>query len=374
MGGRFHVVSADDHVQEPPDLWTSRVSKRYGDHVPRVVAQADGSERWVFDNKVRLDRRLAATGALSSERHKEPQRWSDVPREAFDPSARLKAMDRDSVDVEVLYPSAAGVGGEYLAALADPNLVVAAAQAYNDWLLDTWQGDRFVPQCILPVSSVQAAKQELERAVGAGHRGAVMPAFPFRIRPDLPHISDPAWDPLWDAAQHLGVPICWHSGADHDFLLEVYPEYSSPVAQAYESVRSPVSAAIGLGAFLLGGVPERFPNLKVVFGGSALDWVVFQIENCDHEWNTSMLAKEGVPKPSELFRRQCYVTTWFERAGFNQLGDIGVDNILWQSEFPMGTSTYPRSAEFIKRNLAGLTEVERRKITHANATQLYRLD
>ncbi len=130
MALRFRVISADDHVLETPDLWTKRLPKaRFGDKIPQVVKQADGAERWVVDGKVRQARALTPTGALSTDRFKEPQQWSGVPKEAYDPVARAKALDKDQVDAEVLYPSAAGLSGEAFCAIENNELELACVQA-----------------------------------------------------------------------------------------------------------------------------------------------------------------------------------------------------------------------------------------------------
>src|SRR5215471_10966248 len=109
---RFGVISADDHVVELPDLWTRCTSQaKWGDRIPHVATQADGTERWLMDGQVRASTSLAPTGALSKDRGLEPQIWKEVPKSAYDPPARLASMDSDSIDCSVLYPSAAGVSG-----------------------------------------------------------------------------------------------------------------------------------------------------------------------------------------------------------------------------------------------------------------------
>lgn len=368
------VISAADHVVEPPDLWTSRLPHaRWGDRIPRVVEQDDGVERWVIDGVVQADAPLARIGALLPRRFDEPRSWADVPAAAYSPADRLAAMDADGVGISVLYPGAAGYGGQALAAIPDPELEVACCRAYNDWLVETWGvSDRFVPQCVLPVSSVEASRSELERAAALGHRGAIMHPFPWHLRSDVPHVHDGAWDPLWDAAQGLGMPLCWESGAG--FMLDVYPGFGPAARSAYAAARRPISGAVAVASFVLGGIAERFPSLEVVFTSSSVDWIVFQLENSDWEWKQSQLNKEGIPLPTEVFHRQCYVTTWFEKAGLKQRDYIGVDRILWQVGFPQSSSTYPGTAAAIRENLGDLSGDERARITHGNAAKLYRLD
>ena len=376
MDLRFNVISADDHVQETPDLWTQRLSKeKWGDNIPHVAKQPDGSERWVINGEVQEQSALAATGALFESRHHQPTAWKDVPKASYDPQERLKAMDQDGIDIQVLYPTVCGVSGEVLGAIKDPALQEACVQAYNDWLLETW-GDgndgRFVPQCIVPLTSIEAATKEAERAVKKGHKGVIMSPVPWHVNPELPHIHLPEWDSLWAKVRDLGVPICWHSGSVARSIVEIYDKYTPARARAFDSVRQPLGITQLVGMFMLSGFGERLPDVKVVFGTTTLNWITFQLELCDHEWERSMLIKDGVlTKPSEVFHRQCYVTTWFDTAGLSNRAYIGLDNILWQSEFPRETSTFPRSAETIKKNFEGISEPDRGMILHGNAGRLY---
>ena len=373
----MQVISADDHVIEPPDLWTSRVPDRYGDRVPQIVQLDGGIERWTIDGRVSEEPRLAPTGALSENRFEEPQRWADVPKEAFDPAARLAAMDRDGVDVSVLYPAAAGIGGETLGVIADPELQIACVRAYNDWLLETWTAasPRFVPQCIVPVTSVEDARAEVERSLKNGHKGVVMAPFPWHINTDAPHLHEEDWDPLWRTVDEAGAPICFHSGTSQRNMLELYDRWDPATSRAFETVRRPVSSAMVVSSFVLSRIGERFPTLQVVFAAAGINWLCFQLELSDHEWGASKLVKEGMEiKPSELFNRQCHVTTWAEKAGMLQREFIGVDNIMWQSEFPMETSTWPESAAFIERICSDLPDEHREKVLAGNARRLYKLE
>jgi predicted TIM-barrel fold metal-dependent hydrolase len=186
MALRFGVISVDDHVVEPPDLWTQCMPQaKWGDRIPHVAAQADGTERWVIDGQVTASTSLAPTGALSDDRGLEPQVWSEVPNSAYEPHARLATMDSDGVDCSVLYPSAVGVSGEKISAIKDLELQIDCARIYNDWIIEVWAASspRFVPQAILPAGSIEAATVEAKRAVGRGHKGVIMPAQPSQINP-----------------------------------------------------------------------------------------------------------------------------------------------------------------------------------------------
>jgi uncharacterized protein len=375
---KFGVISVDDHVQEPPDLWTRCMSKaRWGDRIPQVVSQADGTERWVIDGQVRAGSSLAPTGALSRGRSSEPQSWNEVPAAAYDPQARLSTMDSDHIDYSVLYPTVAGAGGEVVGAIKDIELQIECARAYNDWLIDVWAANssRLIPQAILPVGSVDAAVAEARRAAGRGHRGVIIPAHPSQINSAAPHMYAKDWDPLWAALEELAIPVCFHSGSTPSVLFDISPTYDSKSAAAFDNVRLGAGSAAIINGMVLSGILYRFSKLQSVFPGSSIDYVPFGLEALDHQWERQLLAKnDGLKeRPSEIFHRQCYVTTWREKVGLRNRRYIGAERILWESEFPRATSTYPESASLIENNFRDVPREEREQILWRNAARLYKL-
>ena len=146
------IISIDDHVQETPDLWTSRISGRFGDRAPRLVSQG-GRDVWVVDGQELLGGRVCAAGGFLSDRTAHPDTWDTVPSAAYAPADRLKAMDAGGIDRSILFPTVGGFAGEAFGVLDDPDLELACVQAYNDWLIEEWAGasDRFVPQCMVPL-------------------------------------------------------------------------------------------------------------------------------------------------------------------------------------------------------------------------------
>jgi uncharacterized protein len=374
---KFGVISVDDHVQEPPDLWAKCMSiAKWGDRIPQVVRQADGAERWVIDGQVRAGRSLAPTGALARN-SPEPQTWNEVPEAAYKPQVRLRAMDSDHIDYSVLYPTVAGPGGEVIGAIKDIELQGECARVYNDWVIDVWAAAsaRFVPQAVLPVGSVDAAVAEARRAAGRGHKGVIVPAQPSQLNPAAPHMYAKAWDPLWAALQELAIPVCFHSGSTPSVLFEISPTYDPSSAAAFDNVRQGAGSAALINGMVLSGVLYRFPKLEVVFPGSSIDYVPFGLEALDHQWERQFLAKNDglTQRPSEVFHRQCYVATWREKVGLRNRRYIGANRILWESEFPRATSTYPESSTLIENNFRDVPKEERDQILWRNAARLYKL-
>jgi predicted TIM-barrel fold metal-dependent hydrolase len=371
---KYGLVSAADHVIEPPDLWRSRLGQ-WGDRIPHIEAQPDGSECWVVDGKTQPLTGSGSAGALMEDRTVEPRSWAQMPRAAWDARARLEAMDRDGVDYSVLYPSVVGVGGENLHRIEDADLELACVQAYNDWLVEEWGGAsaRLLPQCIVPLSSVDAAVAEARRAVGKGHRGVVLPSLPMQIR-SLPHINDAYWDPLWTACEELGVPLALPAGAPGPIQIAPDERLAPKVAEAFRAITRASSHIPVMVNLLLSRILLRHPQLRVVFAGSALGWVAYLLEFTDHQFREDRVDTEGYElTPSQMFRRQCYVTGWYDRTGVRTRHLIGVENIMWSTSFPMTTSSWPDTQAFIARGMEGVPQDERNRMLWGNASSLYRL-
>jgi predicted TIM-barrel fold metal-dependent hydrolase len=372
---KYGLISVDDHVQEPPELWIQRLSKsRWGERMPRLERTVHGTERWVVDGRVFLDGRPASAGALMADRNREPSRWEEVPPAAYLPAERLKAMDAAGTDYSVLYPTVAGLAGEAFGKLHDPELELACVQAYNDWLIEEWAAasERFIPQCIVPIWPIEATVAEIKRAVAKGHRGVIFPSLPMHLR-DVPHVSGPEYDPVWATCEDLNVPVCLHAGASPELQYQPLSTLKPALAEALDAVTRPVSSVFVISLYSFSRVLLRHPRLQVVLAESALSWGMLYMEWADHQFEHDGLAREGYElKPSEMFHRQCYLTSWFDAvAPFARY--VSADQILWSTNFPLATSTWPRTEEVIARCFQDLSAEAREKVLWKNAASLYRL-
>jgi predicted TIM-barrel fold metal-dependent hydrolase len=374
-------ISVDDHVQETPDLWTSRLSKsQFGDRIPHLET-VDGRDRWVVDGRELAGGRVARPGAFMSDRTQEPTRWGDVPPAAYVPAERLRAMDAAGVDYSVLYPTVAGMAGEGFSRLEDSELEQACVRAYNDWLVEEWgaASERFVPQAIIPLWPIDAMVAEIRRAVGLGHRGIVMPGVPMSFR-DVPHIGDPEWDPLWSVCEELDVPLGLHAGG----IASYVPYAPTPaIGDALEAVCRPVASSSVFSLFAMSRVLIRHPNLRLVFAESAVNWGMIHLEWIDHQFESDGVRHEkyvydGVEHagyemtPSEMFHRQCYLNGWFDRVG-PYLDFLGADRVLWSANLPHASSTYPNTQEAIEGSFEGVPSDIRDQVLWQNAASLYKL-
>jgi predicted TIM-barrel fold metal-dependent hydrolase len=376
MTTNYNFIGADEHVQEHPEVWTKRLSAaKWGERIPHVAKTATGSERWVIDgHEINLDG-VADCGAAMSERTINPQSWSEVPVSVFDPRERLKVMDAAGIDYAVLYPTVAGCGGQNFGRIGDSELELACVRAYNDWLLEEWcsVSPRFIPQCLTPLFPIEAAVKEVRRAVANGHRGVIYPAAPMELR-DLPHINDSVYDPLWAVCEELAVPICFHAGASTAIQIAPYEGYSPTLAAAFQAIARPASTVSVLVNLLISKILLRFPNLNVVLAESGVGWGAYLLEYTDFQATGDQLPQNGYDvMPSKMFKRQCYLVGWYDRESLRVRDYIGTENILWSSQFPLATSTWPDTKAAVARSFEDVAASDREKILFANAAKLYKI-
>lgn len=390
---KFGLIDADSHGNVCPETWTSRMSKaKWGNLIPHIeevndkdiIARANMPppfegpvERWMIYGQVAEPRGVANAPAVmdDAQRRYLYQRWSEVPKKVYDPIARLGAMDEDGIDAQILFPNSPVL---FLGFSVDGNaqFELECIQAHNDEFAD-WRrtSDRYVPLALIPyLSDIQVIVREVERSVGNGHRGIVMLAEPSQNMVGLRHFNDPFWHPLWEACQSLDVPVHWHASGGLKLNMPLWHRYTRYLGQAIAVAAGFSSQAQLLPNLLFSGILERYPKLKFVCAEAGLGWINYVLEGCDHEWERLHLWTSGLKtRPSELFRRQVYSTFWYESAGIELRHNFNLQNIMWESDYPHTTSTYPQSRQFVDRTLANVPQDERELLMFRNAQRLYHL-
>ena len=375
---KYRVISTDDHLQEGPDTWTSRMSKaKWGDKIPHVVRNDDGTDTWLINGEKNVGRMgIGAVNALMPDR-RAAVRFDEVPPKAYTPSLRIKAMDEDGVDVHSFFANVSGAAGS---TFSDPKhkeeeFRLECIQAYNDLQMEEYDQPypgRFITLAIVPMWSVDAAVAEAQRMAKLGAKGITF-AFPQQF--GYPHIGDKYWDRLWAFAQEANLPINFHIGSGGQMGITIPP---SEHIRWNDLGTRPIAANTQIMAVILfSGILERFPTLKIVSSESGIGWVPYLLELADHHWERVRLYKEGmVIKPSDYFHRQCYVNFWFEMNGLEEpnMKATGIDNIMWECDYPHPTSTYPTSQAYIERGLGKLSPELRQKFLVDNAVKVFNLD
>lgn len=365
-------ISTDDHAWEKPDTFTSRVPKQFSDDCPRLE-DVDGEDWWVYAGK--KVRKIGTGAAAMLPDRGAIKRFTDAPAAVYDAAARLETMDADGVAVEVLFPQASGFGGgPFVSTGGEPDLRLACIKAYNDYLIEEWANvsGRFVAQCLLPLWDVDLAVAEVRRAHDLGHKGVVWSAAPQTF--GFPHFNGGYWDALWSTFQELGMPIALHIGSA-GVNLDIWPDFTFFRRLAVVSTSAITSNLAAVVNLLFSGVLERFPDLRFISVESGLGWVPYVLETADHQYEAQHLWDEGMAmRPSDYFRRNVYVNFWFETTGVELRHAIGIDNIMWEADFPHPTSTYPHSRKAMETSLAGVPADEQRKMLETTAALVYGID
>jgi predicted TIM-barrel fold metal-dependent hydrolase len=380
------VIDSDSHLTEPPDLWTSRLPKKWQEDAPRVEVQAEtGAQRWRIG-----DQWAGSVGGTSQAGEyilpDGPPTFDLIQPACYDADARTAWMDQYGIRAQVLYSNILAFAGHAFIALKDRDLRLACVRAYNDYLVDFGAAapGRFILMANLPFWDPEECVREAERCAQAGHHGILWAAT--LDKHGLPHHTDPVWYPLYEVAQEAGLSINFHVGVGKtEAEIGVAQQKGSSFDPAFNATRSAtgfLSNANTVADLITSGLCDRFPRLNFVSVESGFGYIPYLIEALDWQWVGS-----GGPRsypnrllPSEYFSRQIYATFWFETNTLRLL-DLLPDNILFETDFPHATSLTPGSHSqseapnvITARLVDKLGEELMRKVLHDNAARLYHLD
>jgi len=374
----YKVISTDDHLQEGPNTWLDRMSKaKWGTKIPHLQRDEKGHDHWWINDAPHLITGVGAVRGIMPP-GKPPLVWDDVPKKAWVPAERVKAMAEDGVDVQTFFGNITGVAGNTFSNPDYPEeLRLDCIRAFNDFQIDEWATPypgKFITLCVLPMWDVDKAIAEMQRCVKRGIKGV---SFSFPEQWGFPSVADPYWHPLWAAAQEAQMSINFHVGSGAGMGLKKMPKFGVAGSLVQVAVVSTLAVSANvevMTTILFSGILTKFPKLKVVSSESGAGWVPYLLQLADHQWEAQALAKNGMPeRPSELFRRQCYVNFWYEEVSPQLRDTIGIDNLMWESDFPHGTGTYPKSREYIATSMKGWSEADKHKVLVENARKVFHL-
>jgi predicted TIM-barrel fold metal-dependent hydrolase len=375
----LRIVDADTHISEWGDLWTSRAPAKYKDRVPQRRT-VDGKYSWYIEGDKDLGL-FSASSAVRKDGFKcqgfEFLEWpvEQAHAGAWNVTERVKVMDQEGIRAQIAYPNVLGFGGQK-SGLVESEIRLISTQIYNDAMaeMQAESGNRVFPMALLPWWDVKEAVAEAKRCQKMGMRGVNINSDPQLH--GLPSLDQTHWDPLWEACCADNLPVNFHIGASDSSMTFSstghWFDMLSNKALAFTSVSLFMSNARVLNNIFLSGWLERFPTLKLVSVESGVGWIPFVLEALEYEFKETGLKFKATPQ--ETFRRQVYACSWFESRNIvEDARRLGVDNVLFETDYPHPTSLYPRSLSQVAEAAARFTPEERVKVFGENAVKVYNL-
>lgn len=366
------LISADDHLVEPASLWQVRLPAKYRETGPRLHDTATGSVWLIEDKPYPLPRKNEFVNGRTAEHFGSDEhsyRQDELLPPFYDGRIRAELMRADGIVGSLCFPTLPRFSGTLFLEVQDKALANACVEAWNDFLFDEWcasAADFYIPMVITQLWDPAAAAAELRRCAGRGARAVTMPENPVPL--GLPSYYSDYWHPVWDAAQEAGLGVCMHIGTSGQM-----PVMSPEAPFTATIVASEVNCIQCLVNLLFSPVPLLFPDLKFVLSESGLGWIPSFLERSDREWETHRIyePQNDVP-PSQIWNQSFYGCFIGDPVALHNRHLIGVEHMLWESDYPHAESPVPNSQKVVAEAFAGVPQAEVDLITHGNAATLFR--
>ena len=389
------IVSVDDHVVEPPDLWQRWLPEKYRAAGPRVERRgiagmqfvggtryeieysddAPKADCWLFEDLVIPHKRhVAAVGFERDEMTLSPITYDEMRPGCYDPKARVEDMLANHVDVSLSFPTFPRFCGQTFTEASDHDLGLACVKAYNDWMVDEWCGDsggHLVPLIIVPLWDAQLAADEVRRNAERGVHAVCFSEVPYHL--GLPSIHTGYWDPFFQACADTQTVVSMHIGSSSRM-----PSTSPDAPPAVQATLSFGNAMSSLSDFLFSGVLVKFPELKLAYSEGQIGWIPYILERADDVWMEHRAwggVAEAIPEPpSSYYYRQVFGCFFRDRHGLESLERVGLDNITFETDYPHTDSTWPNSKQVAIELMGHLPPDVQYKIIRGNAIRMLSLD
>ncbi|MFQ6396278.1 amidohydrolase family protein [Nocardia sp. KC 131] len=369
------LLSTDDHLIEPPRLWTDRLPAKYREAGPRIIEQSRSEGRapaevWTYEGRIYPYIGLnAVAGKKPEEFGMEPTRYDEMIPGCYDPKARLRDMDLDGVWGALCFPSFPRFAGTIFLEAQDKQLALLSVQAWNDFVLDEWCAaapDRLIPLIILPLWDIPACVAEIHRTAAKGAKAISFPENPSPL--GLPSFHTDHWDPVFSAAEETDMPICLHFGTSGKPPVTA-PEAPFAVTIALFGCNSMFATA----DLLFSPVFYRHPKLKVGLSEGGIGWMPYLLERMDGTWERHRFYQNvnQETRPSELFFKHIHGCFIDDRFGVEVRHHIGVERITWECDYPHSDSYWPKSRAYAAEVLAGVPDDEVHQMVELNTRRLY---
>jgi predicted TIM-barrel fold metal-dependent hydrolase len=365
----YTVISVDDHVVEPPHTFEGRLPKRLQDQAPRIIETDRQQQVWKFDGQIYSQ---VGMNAMAGRRYetveREPARFDQMRAGCFDPHERVRDMDINGVWASMNFPSQiTGFCGRVFAHASDQELGLACTRAWNDWLYEEWYlpyPDRIIPLGITFLSHPDIGAAEIRRNAERGFRSVTLPERPHRI--GLPSLFDEYWDPIIKACVDTDTVISLHVGSSGG--------YERPPGSPHQ-LGATLFGSLSLAAcaeWLWSGYPLRFPDLKIAMSEGGIGWVAMLLDRLDNAVDRSGYGRGWPIRPADVLTRNFWFCTLDDPSTIDTRHRIGVENIMFETDYPHGDGTWPDTQKLIGDVWGHLPTPELRAMLCENAAKLYR--
>jgi predicted TIM-barrel fold metal-dependent hydrolase len=390
-----NMISVDDHVMEPKELWQEQLPASLRERGPRTVREKVklsfkgghyGFERnaedgqwcdvWLFDDLVTPTGLLhAPAGVPRDEQRNIPAVYEDFRDGTWDQTARLADMDLNHVDAAINYPNIfPRFAGQGFLERSDKELALACLRIYNDWMIDDWCAGagkgRLIPLTLVPLWDPALAAEEVRRCAA---KGSYAIAFSENVaKLGQPSLYSGAWDVLWEACQETDTSVSMHIGSSSSM-----PTTSDDAPLATSMSMYAQNAQGSLCDWVFSGSLERFPELTIAYAESQVGWMPFQLERMDAVWRDGRGDVDNVKTlPSEQVKGRVYGCVFDDLHGLINRDAVGTDHILWETDYPHSDGTFPHSRKIAHElfTAAGMNAQECRMVLRSNAVKAYGLD
>jgi predicted TIM-barrel fold metal-dependent hydrolase len=386
------IVSVDDHVVEPPDLWSARLPARFRDVGPRVLrsgvsAMANEGGRYTFtedpdatpcdfwlfeDLRYPMTRVMAAVGYEREDVKVVPVTFEEMRTGCYEPGARLADLADAGIDASLSFPTWIRFCGQALSEAHDKELGLACIQTYNDWMVEEWcAAPGLIPLIVVPLWDANLAAEEVRRNAARGVRAVAFSEIPAYLGYPSIHDRDRYWDPFFAACNDTGTVINMHIGSGSRM-----PSTSEDAPMMVQSTATFTNCMLSMCDWLFAGVFVRFPELKIAYSEGQIGWIPYVLERADHVWgeNRGSTGAENVPEPpSSYFADHVFGCFFSDQFGLDNLDAIGVDNVMFECDYPHQDSTWPHTRKIAEEMTRDLDAEIVRKIMRGNAIELYGL-
>ena len=361
------IISSDSHITEPPGTYVDRIDHKYKDKAPHIVRDEKKGDLFIIDglNQPIPMGLVAAAGKKAEELQTFGAKFEELHRGGWDPKARLADQDRDGIAAEILYPTV----GMLLCNHPDFDYKKACFDAYNLWIAEyaSSNPERLIGLGQTAMRSVDEGIEDLRKMKALGLRGVMMPG-----NPQVADYDDPMYGPFFEAAIDMQMPLSFHILTSKGDVVGAPPR--GPKMNGFLSIIRGCQDIMG--TFILSGVFERHPKLKIVCVEADAGWVPHYMYRMDHAYDRHrywLTAGKLSKMPSEYFREHIYLTFQDDWVAFRMKDMCNVRRLMWANDFPHSDSTWPYSQELLQKHTAHLTEQEKNFILHDNVAELYNL-